>query len=115
MYARHGINNLGVYMNTSTRQAYENWKKQNLKDKALAKELEEISCDDEAINDRFYKELEFGTGGLRGVLGVGTNRMNIYTVSKATKGLAEYLLSKNSNPSVAIAYDSRINSDTFAK
>ena len=102
-------------MNKSARQAYEDWKKQHLKDKALAKELEEISCDDEAINDRFYKELEFGTGGLRGVLGVGTNRMNIYTVSKATKGLAEYLLSKNPKPSVAIAYDSRINSDTFAK
>lgn len=102
-------------MNKSARQAYEDWKKQNLKDKALAEELEEISCDDEAINDRFYKELEFGTGGLRGVLGVGTNRMNIYTVSKATKGLAEYLLSQKTNPSVAIAYDSRINSDTFAK
>ena len=102
-------------MDTNTRQAYEDWEKQNLKDKALVKELEEISCDDEAINDRFYKELEFGTGGLRGVLGAGTNRMNIYTVSKATKGLAEYLLSKNPKPSVAIAYDSRINSDTFAK
>ncbi len=102
-------------MDTNTKQRYEVWKKQNLRDPDLVRELEEIAGDSEAINDRFYKELEFGTGGLRGVLGVGTNRMNIYTVSKATKGLAEYMLSKNSNSSVAIAYDSRINSDIFAK
>lgn len=102
-------------MDTSARQVYESWKKQKLKDSDLVRELEKIEGDDEAISDRFYRELEFGTGGLRGEMGVGTNRMNIYTVAKATKGLAEYLLHQRLNPSVAIAYDSRINSELFAK
>jgi len=69
----------------------------------------------EEINDRFYKELEFGTGGLRGILGAGSNRMNIYTVRKATAGVAKYINSHYEKPSAAISYDSRINSELFAK
>ncbi len=84
-------------------------------DKAIADELAQIKGDDEAILDRFYRNLEFGTAGLRGVIGAGTNRMNIYTVARATQGFAEYINSVNENPKVAIAYDSRINSDVFSK
>ena len=102
-------------MNKQTMENYELWKKESLVDEALTAELKEIENDEAAINDRFYKELEFGTGGLRGVLGVGTNRMNVYTVAKATKGLAKYLLNINKNASVAIAHDSRNNSDVFSK
>ena len=65
--------------------------------------------------DSFYKDLEFGTGGLRGIMGAGTNRMNIYTVALATQGMADYINEKYENPSVAIAYDSRIKSDLFAR
>ena len=67
-------------MNELTKKAYETWKNADLADEALVKEMASIENDEEAINDRFYKELAFGTGGLRGVLGVGSNRMNIYTV-----------------------------------
>ena len=82
----------------------------------LHQELETISQDEVAIQDCFYRELEFGTGGLRGVLGAGTNRMNIYTVGKATQGLANYLNSiLGERKSVAIAHDSRINSRLFAE
>ncbi|QCX32905.1 phospho-sugar mutase [Caloramator sp. E03] len=71
--------------------------------------------DEKEIMDRFYKNLEFGTGGLRGVIGAGTNRMNVYTIRRATQGLANYILHKGiNNPSVAIAYDSRLYSDVFA-
>lgn len=91
------------------------WKEKAKDDEDLIKELEEISGDEEAILDRFYMNLEFGTAGLRGVIGAGTNRMNVYTVNQATQGLADYLNSEFENPSVAIAYDSRIKSDTFAK
>lgn len=101
-------------MNEQSKINYNIWKSENLKDKELSEELKSISNDEEAINDRFYKELEFGTGGLRGVLGAGTNRINIYTIGKATQGYANYLLSKGSSPSIAIAYDSRINSEKFA-
>lgn len=73
------------------------------------------SLDDAEIEDAFYRNLAFGTGGLRGVIGAGTNRMNIYTVAKATQGLANYLNGKFLNPTVAIGYDSRIKSDVFAK
>ena len=82
---------------------------------ALREELEAIRGDDAAIEDRFYRELEFGTGGLRGVLGAGTNRMNVFTVGKATQGYANYLKAHFAAPSVAIAYDSRINSRLFAE
>ncbi len=96
-------------------EKYELWLKNATADKDLIEELEAIKGDTEAINDRFYKDLAFGTGGLRGVIGAGTNRMNIYTVGRATQGLAEYVNSVSKNGKVAIAYDSRIKSDTFAK
>lgn len=84
-------------------------------DEETRKELEAIT-DEKEIEDRFYKELAFGTGGLRGIMGAGTNRMNKYTVGKATYGLANYLRSKNEGEiKVALAYDSRNNSAYFAK
>ncbi len=91
------------------------WKNQNLTDSDLTSELESISQDEEEIKERFYKDLSFGTGGLRGIIGAGTNRVNVYTIAKATQGLANYLKKKSPKPSVAIAYDSRIKSDVFAK
>ncbi|TDT52006.1 phospho-sugar mutase [Fonticella tunisiensis] len=93
------------------REMYERWL---TFDEETRKEL--TGLDEREIEDRFYRELEFGTGGLRGVIGAGTNRMNIYTVRKATQGLANYILKKGiGNPSVALAYDSRRYSDVFAK
>ncbi|WP_411675778.1 phospho-sugar mutase [Caproicibacter sp.] len=94
---------------------YERWLKNALDDPDLTEELKSIRDKPEEINDRFYRDLEFGTGGLRGVIGAGTNRMNIYTVRKATQGLANYLKKHSENPSAAIAYDSRIKSDLFAR
>ena len=70
---------------------YQRWLKEAVEDCEVAQELQAIQNDPAAIEDRFYRELEFGTGGLRGVLGAGTNRMNIYTVAKATQGLAGYI------------------------
>lgn len=93
---------------------YKQWCKNELDDMDLSNELGSISGDIEEIKDRFYRDLEFGTGGLRGVIGAGTNRMNIYTIRKATQGLADYLNEEYSTPSVAISYDSRIKSDVFA-
>lgn len=93
------------------KKEYERWLSQENLDKELLNELK--SADD--IQDRFYKELEFGTAGLRGVIGAGCNRMNIYTVRRATKGVADYLNASNNPKSVAIAYDSRNKSDIFAK
>ena len=84
-------------------------------DPDLKQELISVADDSEGINDRFYRNLEFGTGGLRGVIGAGTNRMNIYTVRRATQGFADYINEAFDKPSVAIAYDSRIKSDVFAK
>ena len=81
----------------------------------LYDELTSIKDNDEAINDRFYRELEFGTGGLRGVIGAGTNRMNVFTVGRATLGLADYLSESDVSQSVVIAYDSRNKSTEFAK
>lgn len=94
---------------------YKLWCEKATADDDLLPELREIDGKDEEILDRFYKNLEFGTAGLRGVIGAGTNRMNIYTVNQATQGLADYLNSAFQNPSVAIAYDSRIKSDVFAR
>lgn len=94
---------------------YSLWCEKATVDSDLIPELQEISGDDDAILDRFYKNLEFGTAGLRGVIGAGTNRMNVYTVNQATQGLADYLNENFENPSVAVAYDSRIKSDVFAK
>ena len=81
----------------------------------VAAELAAVEGNEDEILDRFWQDLAFGTGGLRGVLGAGTNRMNVYTVGKATQGLADYLNSEYKAPSVAIGYDSRINSDKFAR
>lgn len=94
---------------------YSLWCEKAVSDPDLKEELLSIEGKAEEINDRFYRNLEFGTAGLRGVIGAGTNRMNVYTVNQATQGLASYLLSEYKNPSVAIAYDSRIKSTDFAK
>ena len=96
-------------------EKYTEWCKKATKDPDVIEELKLISDNEELINDAFYKDLEFGTGGLRGVIGAGTNRMNVYTVGKATQGLASYVNSVTNNGSVAIAYDSRIKSDIFAR
>ena len=98
-----------------TNEKYELWCKCATKDADLIKELNEIKNNPEAISDAFYKDLEFGTGGLRGVIGAGTNRINVYTVGKASQGLAAYVNSITENGKIAIAYDSRIKSDVFAK
>ena len=95
-------------------EKYEYWRA-NVRDGELAAELASIAGDGAAVEDRFWRELEFGTGGLRGVLGAGSNRMNVYTVAKASQGYANYLRKHFANPSVAIAYDSRINSRRFAE
>lgn len=95
--------------------SYQLWIEKTAGEAELAEELTAINGDSAAIEDRFYKELEFGTGGLRGVLGAGTNRMNVFTVSKATQGYSDYLNQQFEKPSVAIGYDSRIHSDDFAR
>ena len=94
---------------------YKRWAAAELEDPDLARELKEIAGDDEQIKDRFAVALKFGTAGLRGVLGAGTNRMNIYVVRQATQGLANWVKTQGGSQSVAISYDSRINSDVFAK
>ena len=96
-------------------ELYQSWRKNAVDDPDLQSELSAIENDAEAIQDRFYRDLAFGTGGLRGVIGAGTNRMIIYTVRKATQGLANYVKEAFSEPSVAISYDSRIKSTDFAK
>ena len=94
---------------------YKRWSAAELEDPALSRELEEISGNDEQIRDRFAVALKFGTAGLRGVLGAGTNRMNIYVVRQATQGLANWVKTQSGSQLVAISYDSRINSDVFAR
>ena len=96
------------------KEKYESWLNSSIISEEIKEELRNIK-DDKEIEDRFYKDLEFGTGGLRGVIGAGTNRMNIYTVSQATQGFANYLNENFQNPKVAIAYDSRNMSKEFAK
>ena len=96
-------------------EKYSLWRNQNLADNDLIDELNSICENSEEVKDRFYKDLTFGTGGLRGIIGVGTNRINIYTIAKATQGLANYLKKNFSKAKVAVAYDSRIKSDLFAK
>ena len=88
---------------------------QEVTDPELAAELLAIRNEEKEVHERFYRSLEFGTGGLRGELGAGTNRMNLYTVRQATQGFAAYLLSQNAAPSVAISYDSRHKSELFAR
>lgn len=95
------------------RQGYNRWLNEEKVDEALKNELQAIENEKE-IEDRFYKNLEFGTGGLRGKIAAGSNRMNVYTIGKATQGLATYLLKHKAEPSVAIAYDSRNMSKEFA-
>jgi len=97
-------------------EQYNMWCEDPYFDEDTRKELKALEGQDQEIEDRFYKDLEFGTGGLRGVLGAGTNRMNIYTVRKATQGLADYIISQGSQEKgVAIAYDSRHMSQEFSE
>ena len=97
------------------KDTYNDWLQNPYFDEATKEELRAIADDEKEIEDRFYRQLEFGTGGLRGVIGAGTNRMNIYTVRQATQGLANYIISQNGQEKgVAIAYDSRIMSPEFA-
>ncbi|MCR8645065.1 phospho-sugar mutase [Paenibacillus sp. N1-5-1-14] len=101
---------------TRVQTEYERWISDSLVDEATKEELHGIEEEPKEIEDRFYKDLEFGTGGLRGVMGAGTNRLNSYTIGRATQGLAQYILGLgvSGQPSVAIAYDSRHRSDEFA-
>ena len=96
-------------------EKYQLWCEKAVADPDLVKELDSMKDDGAAISDAFYKDLEFGTGGLRGVIGAGTNRMNIYTVGKASQGLAAYVNSVKQNGKIAVAYDSRIKSELFAR
>ena len=97
-------------------QKYNNWINDSVIDEEAKKELKAIAGNDEEIKERFYKDLEFGTAGLRGIIGMGTNRMNKYTVTKATQGLANYIIKKGGQEKgVAIAYDSRRMSDEFSE
>ena len=96
-------------------ERYALWCEKAVADKDVADELKNMKNDNEAISEAFYKDLEFGTGGLRGIIGAGTNRMNIYTVGKASQGLAAYVNSVTEKGSIAVAYDSRIKSDVFAR
>ena len=94
---------------------YQAWLAQPGLPEDLAAELRGIAGDADAINDRFYRDLEFGTGGLRGVIGAGTNRMNLYTVRRATQGLADYLNASGLPKKVAIAHDSRRKGELFCR
>ncbi len=97
------------------KKEYERWLNNAKEDPDLIKELLDMSGDEKRIEDAFYRNLEFGTGGLRGVIGAGTNRMNIYMVRKASQGLANYVLKRYpKNPSIAVSFDSRIKSTLFA-
>ena len=94
---------------------YNEWLNNPIFDKETKEELESIKGNEAEIEDRFYKDLEFGTAGLRGIIGIGTNRMNKYTVTKATQGLANYIIKKGGQDrGVAIAYDCRIMSEEFS-
>jgi len=96
-------------------EIYKEWLANPYFDEATKEELKAIEGNEKEIEDRFYTELEFGTAGLRGVIGAGVNRMNIYTVRKATQGLANYILKPNTDKKcVAIAFDSRRMSPEFA-
>ncbi|MEF9960722.1 MAG: phospho-sugar mutase [Niameybacter sp.] len=95
------------------KQGYNRWLTEEKVEDGLKVELQQLT-DEKEIEDRFYKNLEFGTGGLRGKIAAGSNRMNVHTIGKATQGLATYLLKQKANPSIAIAYDSRNMSKEFA-
>ncbi len=103
-------------MRMDAKKRYQEWLENPYFDQEAKEELKSIAQDEKEIQDRFYRDLEFGTGGLRGVMGAGTNRMNIYTVRKATQGLANYIRRENTQEKgVAIAYDSRNMSPEFAQ
>ena len=94
---------------------YKRWLAAELDDADLKPELAKIEGNDDEIKDRFAVALKFGTAGLRGVLGAGTNRMNIYVVRQATQGLANWVKTQGGSQTVAISYDSRIKSNLFAR
>ena len=94
---------------------YQRWCSASLEDPALTRELKEIAGQEDQIKERFAVALKFGTAGLRGILGAGSNRMNIYVVRQATQGLANWVKTQGGSQLVAISYDSRINSDVFAR
>lgn len=100
---------------TDIQKTYDLWLQRAVEDADLTAELQAVAGNPEEIRDRFYRQLSFGTGGLRGVIGAGENRMNVYTVRKATQGLCNYLAAHYDGAAVAIAYDSRIKSDLFAR
>ena len=96
-------------------EEYKRWLAADLEDADLKPELAKVEGNDDEIKDRFAVALKFGTAGLRGVLGAGTNRMNIYVVRQATQGLANWVKTQGGSQTVAISYDSRLKSDIFAK
>ena len=98
------------------RENFERWMNSSSLDAALRQELEAVAGDKKDLEERFYRELDFGTAGLRGIIGAGTNRMNVHVVRRATQGLADYLnkIPGAAERGVAIAYDSRHMSDVFA-
>lgn len=100
---------------TDMQSLYSLWLQKTADFPDLQDELRRIEGNPDEIRDRFYRQLEFGTGGLRGVIGAGSNRMNVFTVNQVTQGLADFLNDRYANAAVAIAYDSRINSDVFAR
>ena len=97
------------------KEEFERWLNYNLEDPDLLPELLKVKDNDDEIKDRFAVSLKFGTAGLRGTLGAGTNRMNIWVVRQATQGLANWVLTQGGNQTVAISYDSRLKSDVFSK
>lgn len=105
-----------MFTKQQIQEEYIRWLKYAVEDKDLIEELKEMQEDGARQEDAFYRNLEFGTGGLRGVIGAGTNRMNIYTVAKASQGLAEYVKNHGGQKKgIAVSYDSRIKSDVFAR
>ncbi|GFN32679.1 phospho-sugar mutase [Paenibacillus xylaniclasticus] len=106
---------MSISVNEAALAKYKEWLNDPSIDETTKEELRQIADNEKEIVDRFYRDLEFGTGGLRGVMGAGTNRLNAYTVGKATQGLSDWVLSQGANsPSVVIAHDSRNNSPEFA-
>jgi len=110
------INSAGSDFGLDYIKKYNSWLENPYYDEETKKELLNIHGNEKEIEDRFYRDLEFGTGGLRGIIGAGTNRMNRYTVRKSSQGLSNYIKKlETASPSIAIAYDSRHRSDEFAK
>ena len=105
-----------MFTEQQVQKEYTRWLECAVEDRDLTAELKEMQNDKGKQEDAFYRNLEFGTGGLRGVIGAGTNRMNVYTVAKASQGLAEYVKKHGGQKKgIAISYDSRIKSDLFAR